>query len=326
MTGIEQRLGSVLVSKVGLVLGGGGITGAAFHFGSLLAIRMATGWEPNDAEVIVGTSSGAFAAAMVRGGRLDLQTFVGDTRNRDEVAARLSKYVYRRTPPTGLGRWVRRGLLPGLIKPNLELTLGSPALNTTEGIAEWVEETLGELALMWPDHPTVIVAFDLESKERVPFGTEAAPPVPLKDAVAASAAVPFIFQPVMINDRWYADGGIASGTSLDLVLANPDPLDLVLVIAPLAAEDSRNPFDRVGRSALDAELDVVKATWPDCEVLVLRPDSRVLAAARPNPLSVRAAVPSFLRTLMSMREELSHHDTWSVLERHLVPAQDRTGD
>lgn len=286
---------------------------------------MATGWEPNDAEVIVGTSSGAFAAAMVRGGRLDLGTLVGDTHNRDEVAARLSKYVYRRTAPKGLTRWVRKGLLPGLIKPNLELTLGSPALNSTEGIAEWVEEMLGELALMWPDHPTVIVAFDLESKERVPFGTEAAPPVPLKDAVAASTAVPFVFQPVKIHNRTYADGGIASGTSLDLVLANPDPLDLVIVIAPLASTDSRNPFDRVGRSALEAELAVVKSTWPDCEVLVFRPDSRVLAAARPNPLSVKAAVPSFLRTLMSMREELGHHEVWNVLERHLVPAEKRTG-
>ena len=309
------------MSRVGLVLGGGGITGAAFHFGSLLAIRVATGWEPNDAEVIVGTSSGAFAAAMVRGGRLDIETLVGDTHNRDEVAARLSKYIYRRTRPKGLTRWVRRGLIPGITKPNLELSLGSPALNTTAGIAEWVEETLGELALMWPDRPTVIVGFDLESKERVPFGTEGAPPVPLKDAVAASTAVPFIFEPVKIHDRWYADGGIASGTSLDLVLANPDPLDLIIVIAPLAAEDSRNLFDRAGRNALDAELEILRETWPDCDVLVLRPDQRVLAAARPNPLSVRAAVPSFLRTLMSMREQLSHADTWEMLSRHIATAE-----
>lgn len=305
------------MSKVGLVLGGGDITGAAYHFGTLLSLRMATGWEPNDAEVIIGTSSGAFAAAMVRGGRLDMETLVGDAHNRDEVADRLSSYIYRRTRPKGLTRWVRRGLLPGLIKPNLELTLGSPAVNTTAGIAEWVHETLGPLAEMWPEHPTVVVGFDLASKERVPFGTEAAPPVPLKDAVAASAAVPFIFEPVQINGRWYADGGIATGTSLDLVLANPDPLDLVIVIAPLAAEETRSVFDRVGRNALDAELDVVRSAWPDCEILIFRPDSRVLAAARPNPLSVRAAVPSFLRTLMTMREELAHPEVWDVLHHHL---------
>ena len=58
-------------------------------------------------------------------------------------------------------------------------------------------------------------------------------------------------------------------------------------------------------------------TWPATDIIVLRPDSRVLAAARPNPLSVKAAVPSFLRTLMSMRDELSHPETWTVLEKHL---------
>ena len=306
-------------------MGGGGITGAAYHFGALLALRMATDWQPNDAEVVVGTSSGAFAAAMVRGNRLDLETLVGDAHNRQEVAERLSSYIYRRTRPRGLTRWVRKGLLPGLARPNLELTLGSPGLHTTEGIAEWVSETLGPLADMWPEHPTVLVAFDLETKERVPFGTEAAPPVPLKDAVAASAAVPFVFEPVRIAGRWYADGGISSGTSADLVLANPEPLDLVIIIAPLAAEESRagggrlvdGLFDRVGRSALEAELATIRATWPDTDIVTLRPDSRVMATARPNPLSVKAAVPSFLRTLMSMRDELSHPTTWNVLHKHL---------
>jgi len=306
------------------VLGGGGVTGAAFHFGSLLTLQMATGWDPNSSEVIVGTSSGAFVAAMIRGDRLDLETLVGDATDRAGVAARLNKYVYRRTRPTGIARWVRRGLLPGIAKPNLELTLGSPAINSTEGIGEWVAEMLGPLADMWPDQPTVIVGFDLASRERVLFGTEAAPPVPLRDAVAASAAVPFIYQPVQIRGRWYADGGIASGTSADLVLANPEPLDLLIVIAPLASEESRpgtrivdGLFDRVGREALEAELQVIADEWPECDVLVFRPDPRVLAAARPNPLSVRAAVPSFLRTLMSMRDELAHPETWEVLERHL---------
>lgn len=312
------------MSRVGLVLGGGGITGAAFHFGSLLALRAATGWDPDEAEVIVGTSSGAFAAAMIRGGRLDIETLVGDAHNRAEVAARLSAYVYRRTTPKGLTRWLRRGLIPGIRHPNLELTLGSPALNTTAGIADWVAEMLGPLADMWPERPTVIVGFDVELRERVPFGTEAAPPAPLKDAVAASAAVPFVFQPVKIQGRWYADGGIASGTSADLVLANPDPLDLLIVIAPLAAEESRtgtrlidSMFDSAGRTALDAELAVIGHEWPDIDVIVLRPGPRVLAAARPNPLSVKAAVPSFLRTLMSMRDELARPETWDLLEKHL---------
>ena len=108
------------------------------------------------------------------------------------------------------------------------------------------------------------------------------------------------------------------------MLASPEPLDLLIVIAPLASDESRagtrivdGLFDRVGREALKAELSVIRDTWPNTDVVVFRPDPRVLAAARPNPLSVKAAVPSFLRTLMSMRDELSNPATWEVLKKHL---------
>ena len=313
------------VSRVGLVLGGGGITGAAYHFGALLALRMATGWDPNEAEVVIGTSSGAFAAAMVRGGRLDLEAFIGDARDRDEVAERLRNYLFRRGRPRGALRWLRRGVLPSLRRPDLTLTLGSPGLYRTDGIVEWVEETLGPLADSWPMRPTVIVAYDLQRRERAPFGTEAAPDVALKDAVAASVAVPFVFEPYRINGAWYADGGIATGTSADLLLANPDPLDLVIVVAPLAASEPRpgarfyeDIFDRAGRLALSAELEELHHRWHETDVLVLRPDDRVLAATRPNPMSLHAAIPAFLRTLRSLKDELSHHETWDILERHIV--------
>jgi NTE family protein len=313
------------VSSVGLVLGGGGITGASFHFGALLALDMATGWHPDEADVIVGTSCGAFTAAMVRGGGLTLDTFLGDSETRDEVAERLRGLIYRRTRPRGVMRWMRRGVLPGLRRPDLNLALGSPALYDTSGIVEWVEHTLGPAADRWPDKPTVIVAYDLSDRSRVPFGTEAAPAAPIKTAVAASVAVPAVFEPVQIGGRWYADGGIASGTSADLVLANPDPLDLLVVLAPLAAVEARpgarfyeEMFDRAGRSALDAELATIREAWPHTDVVVLRPDRRVLATTRPNPLSVEAAIPAFLRTLRSLKSDLSRAGTWEILERHLV--------
>lgn len=315
------------MSKVGLVLGGGGITGAAYQFGALIALEMATGWNPNRADVIVGTSCGALTAAMVRGDQLTLETLVGDAGTDDDAARFLRAKVYRRVRPQGMVRWMRRGVLPGLRRPDLGLVLGSPAIYSTAGLAEWIQERLGDLAESWPDRPTVIVAYDLVGRRRAPFGTEAAPPVGLKTAVAASAAVPFIFQPVKVHGRWYADGGIASGTSADLLLGNPEPLDLIIVVAPMASVETRpgarffeGLFDRVGRTALESELTLVKEAWPDTEVLVLRPDSGVLDAARPNPMSTEAAVPAFLRTLSSLKVELGHHETWSILQRHLVDA------
>jgi NTE family protein len=240
---------------------------------------MATGWDPNRAEVVIGTSTGAFVAAMVRGDRLDLDAFIGDGDDWHDVADRLRRYVYRRGRPRGVARWVRRGVLPGLRRPDLTLSLGSPALYRTDGMVEWISDAIGPLADTWPDRPTVIVGYDLAHRRRAPFGTEAAPAVSLKEAVGASVAVPFLFEPVQIGDRWYADGGVASGTSADLLLGNPDPLDLVIVVAPLAAVEARDGarfyegmFDRAGRLALAAELEEVHRRWPRTDVLVLRPD------------------------------------------------------
>lgn len=312
------------MSKVGLVLGGGGITGAAFHFGTLLALEMATGWNPNDADVVVGTSSGAFVGAMVRADAVHLDTFAGTGETRTEIHDWLNGYLYRRGTPRGAVRWVRRGLLPALRKPSLHVALASPGLYRTDGIREWVADAAPELADSWPDRPTAFVAYDVERRERVPFGTEAAPVVGMADAVAASSAVPFVYEPVRIGDRWYADGGIATGTSADLVLALDDALDLVVVIAPLAANEPRrggrfyeDMFDRAGRTALAAELAKVRSAWPDTEILVIRPDESVLEIARPNPMSVGAAIPTFLETLKSMRHELALASVWSTLTRHI---------
>ena len=139
-----------------------------------------------------------------------------------------------------------------------------------------------------------------------------------------------LFEPVRVHGRHYVDGGVVSGTSADLVLGASEPLDLVMVIAPMAAEEARPEarfyegiVDRLGCSALAAELETVTATWPDAEVLVLRPDPSILAETRPNPLSTTAALPAFLNTLRVMRTTLATPEVWPVLERHLMPMRRR---
>ncbi len=315
------------MSSVGLVLGGGGITGASYHLGVLLAVEVATGWHPRHADVIVGTSCGAAVAALVRGGALSIEKLVGETHEREQWTAHLRRHLYPRARPRGLARWARHGLVPGLRRPGWSLVLGSPAPYHSRGIGDWVEELIGDAALGWPELPTVIVGFDLEAHHRVAFGTEASPDVNLRTAVAASCAVPLVYEPLVIDGRPYVDGGVASGTSADLLLASPQPLDLVIVVAPMAADRPRRraPFyermlDSAGSTALSAELDHIRAEWPGTDVVVLRPDEPVLGTLRPNPLSVDASVPGFLKTLRSMRTELARAEVWEVLDRHLVGA------
>jgi len=139
-----------------------------------------------------------------------------------------------------------------------------------------------------------------------------------------------VFNPVTIHGKRYVDGGVASGTSADLVLGHSEPLDLVIVSAPMAATRHRDDarfyegiFDRFGGSTLDAELDAIRSAWPDTDLVVLRPDEDVLEEARPNPLNPAAALPVFLQTLKSMRVTLGSDDVWPILDHHLTRTRRR---
>ena len=308
------------------MLGGGGITGAAYELAALMALRMATGWDANQAEVIVGTSSGAFVTSLVRHDALTLDCLVLPSDERTDVTERVRTHVYSRDATTSLTKWVRYGLLPGVRRPGLTMFLGSPAPYSTGGIRDWVAAQIGEdAAALWPERPTAIVAYDIKSGARIAFGTEDAPEVGIGDAVAASSAVPLVFRPYQIDDDLYVDGGVSSGTHADLVLGHSEPLDLVLVIAPMAAETHRQRamfhekmFDRVGVRALSREIDLIRSAWPNCDVVTLSPSPSVQNAMRPNPLDPSRAVPTFMRTLIAMKRTLAQPEVWSRIEDHLV--------
>lgn len=292
---------------------------------ALLALQMATGWAPDAADVVVGTSAGAFAASIVRSQALSLDSIVKPGERQEDVADRIRSWVYRKSRLRGVGRWMRRGIVPSIRQPGLTAVLGAPGRYDAAGIGDWVAEQAPEVAAAWPERPTVIVAYDLEERRRVAFGTLNAPDVTLRDAVAASSAVPIVFSPYEIKGKSYVDGGVVSGTNADLVLGNPQPLDLLLVLAPMAAEEQRSHarfyeqiFDRVGRSALHDELVAIASAWPATDTLVLRPTPAVLAVMRPNPMDPNQAVPTFVRTLASLRTKLAAPEVWQVLERHLV--------
>ena len=319
------------VSKVGLVLGGGGITGAAFEMATLMAIELATGWDSDEAEVVVGTSSGAFVASLLRNQAINLDSMVLPTDDRGDVSNRIRSHVYTKGSGINLGRWIRHGLVPGVRRPGLTMLLGSPAPYHAAGIADWVAVHIGpEAAAGWPTKPTAIVAHDVQSGTRTAFGTDGAPEAGLAEAVAASSALPLVFRPFRIGESLYVDGGVSSGTHADLVLGTPGALDLVLVVAPMAAGDLRKRarfykkvLDGVGSKSLSEELDWIRTAWPDCDVITLSPSLSVQTAARPNPMDPARSVPTFMRTLISMKRTLAQPETWEVLNHHLVTGAPR---
>lgn len=239
----------------GLVLGGGGVLGAAWMIGALSALADAYEWDPREAEIIVGTSAGSVVGAMLACG-LGVETLVNHQRG----------IVAPGDPEIGFDPDTAAG---GTLPPRPQLRIGSasllaktvlhprkvPVLAALSGLAPRGRGTLAALSHLvhqvnpddaWPEHPQAwMIAMDYDSGKRVAFGSPAAPAASLADAVTASCSIPGWFAPVEINDRCYVDGGTLSPTSLDLLAGRG--LDEVVVLAPMISFDYDEPTTVVAR-------------------------------------------------------------------------------
>lgn len=215
------------MARIGLVLGAGGIVGGAFHEGVLRAITDATGWDPRDAAIIVGTSIGSHAGAVLRG-----SSATGSNRSaRRTSSTKTVETTTRRFRPSSPGMVLRGLTRPGSVRIGAMLAGVLPAGQTSfAGSAAAIHRLHGD---RWPDRPLWLPAVRLRDGARVTFGRQGAPPACVGDAVAASCAVPGYFAPVDIEGERYIDGGAHSATNADL-LAGED-LDLVIVSSPMGA-------------------------------------------------------------------------------------------
>src|SRR5687768_10821746 len=119
--------------RVGLVLGAGGATGAAFHAGTLLALEHDIGWDPRTADVIVGSSAGSIVGALLRAGLTtdDLSAWGvsadarPDGRASRRVLDRLDQTPYRIAPPLRVplpsGTLLKSALRPSGFRPHTAL-------------------------------------------------------------------------------------------------------------------------------------------------------------------------------------------------------------
>src|SRR4051794_11216878 len=250
--------------RVGIVLGAGGVVGASWLIGALEALESETGWSAANAEYIVGTSAGsvigtlvasgippAYISAYASGRSLDgLEPPPGLELDVAELEAREAGEGYRLAlalPPIGPGSW--RMALSTLRKP-LRHPAGAVLCGwlprgfvSTAPISRIVDRFVpGD----WPEHPNLwIVGCDYASGKRTVFGAADSPRAQIRDAVAASCAIPAFYHPVKIGGRRYVDGGVCSLSNADL-LCDRD-LDVVIVLNPMSslAQVGGGPVQRV---------------------------------------------------------------------------------
>lgn len=242
--------------RVGLVLGAGGVVGASWLIGSLLGLADETGWDPREADRIVGTSAGSVVGGLTAAGLAPdlMATFANGEPLPDDLGglpelehvedmAELARdrsvgtqyRLARALPPIGPGSW--RLALSTLARP----TRHAPAAVVSGWLPRGFVHTDPIRHLVqrfvpghWPDHPSYWpVACDYSTGRRVAFGSEGAPRARVGDAVAASCAIPAFYHPVEIAGRRYVDGGICSPSNLDLLCGHG--LDLVVCLNPMSS-------------------------------------------------------------------------------------------
>jgi NTE family protein len=226
-------------SKTALVLGGGGFTGGVYEIGALRAIDLlATNRTVNEFDVYVGTSAGSFVAAALANGITPeemMRVIVQQTPTPfpDARVGTLLRPNYREfltkgaLLPLRLARFARDAI-PHLRQMSaVDLVLGLaqalPAgLYTGAGLESYVRmiltdpERSDDFRLL--PQELYLAATDLDTCERIVFGSEGWDDVPISRAVAASSALPMIYAPVQVRGRELIDGGILSTTNIDLAV------------------------------------------------------------------------------------------------------------
>jgi NTE family protein len=281
--------------RTGIVLGAGGILGAAWMAGALTALQDQLPYPVGSVGTVVGTSAGSVLAAALRCG-VDVDGIVAHQRGSAATELpqldELDRDAGGPLPPIPRIRPGSPRLVLNTVRSPLRIhpwvaasafvPQGRARHRSLEALVHaMVAQHVDGAAPDWPDDgETWIIAVDYDSGRRVAFGRAGAPPAGLPDAVVASCSIPGWYEPKVIDGRRYVDGGVRSTTSLSM-LAGLD-LDQVYVLAPMAslvADNPRHPYARLERAfrrvitaALEAEVRRIETTGARVTVLTPGPD------------------------------------------------------
>jgi len=344
-------------TRTALVLGGGGFTGGAFEIGALQALDLLLGpGSANHFDVYVGTSAGAFLAALVANG-------ISADDLRDALEGRPTAITVDRPAHDTLLRLNFGGLLTSAYK--VPLAVAGTALRFARhpratslvdaifgvaealpsgvydgsGIEAYVRRVLTRERQRTNDFRELgtelyLPATDIDTCERIVFGEPEFDDVPISEAVAASAALPMVYVPRRIKGRTLVDGGIVSTTNVDVAVEHG--ADLVVVINPLVpfrradAETGRSLGERgflpIGYQAfrmlayerLHRAVHSWQERFPGVDIVLVEPapDDRLLFETHILDFARARAVAR--RALLTVGEQLlaAHRELAPLWQRH----------
>jgi NTE family protein len=255
-----------------LVLGGGGSAGNAWEIGVIAGLFDA-GLDVTEADLIIGTSAGATAAAQI--------TSATPT---ELLAAILSAAPRQRVPIGPVADHMERTsriIDAAEDAADMRRRLGAAALQmdaASDGFGQtrWRATVAARLPSQhWPQRRVLITAVDAHTGEPVVFDRHSG--VDLVDAVAASTASG---SPYSIGDNRYIDGGYRRNENADLAAG----YERVLVLSPLGGR-TRTPLD--WGMHLAAQVDELRARGSQVQTILPDSDSRDAFGSNLMDLSTR---------------------------------------
>ena len=286
-----------MVKNVALVLGGGGSAGHAWTIGVIAGLAEAGIDMTEAADLVIGTSSGATAAAQVCSGIPPVELLapilsepvppVGQ--NRQGPPSPPMAAVYERMRAIGAAATSAVDLCRAMGAFGLEsdATLGPTA---TEQRRAMVAARLPHQ--QWPERPMIVAAVNAHTGELVAFDRDSG--VDLVDAVTAGTALPGTVPTHNINGTRYINGGVRSAENADLASGYAN----VVILSPFGGRSGTLPagqFEGIRRSpewCTDLASQVEALRKQGSRVEVITPDADSRAAMGTNQMDLATRIPA----------------------------------
>ena len=286
-----------MVHNVALVLGGGGAAGNAWEIGIIAGLAEAGLDLTETADLVVGTSAGATAAAQVRSGIPPAGLLASVLspqaqpagQNRERPPSLPMATVFERMRAIGAAATSAAGL---------QRAMGAFGLESDSVLAPGAAQRRAIVAARlprreWPERPMIVVAVNAHTGELAAFDRDSG--VELVDAVTASTALPGLVPTVSINGTRYIDGGVRSPDNADLASGYAN----VVVLSPLGGRSQAPPqagqFEGLRRPpewGTDLASQVGALRKQGSRVEVITPDAGSRAAMGTNQMDPATRIPA----------------------------------
>ncbi len=282
--------------NVALVLGGGGAAGSAWEIGIIAGLAEAGLDMTEVADLVIGTSSGATAAAQLRSGIPAAELYasvlsppvqpVGRSRERPVALPMATVFERMRAISAAATSALDLQRAMGAFGLECDSILGPAAGQHRAVVAARLPRHV------WPARPMIVVAVDAHTGELVTFDRDSG--VDLVDAVTAGTALPGSSPTININGTHYINGGVRSAENADLASGYAN----VVVLSPFGGRSGTLPkgqFEGLRRPpewGMDLEGQVEALRMQSSHVEVITPDADSQAAMGTNQMDPATRIPS----------------------------------